>query len=813
MLNHYHFIGIAGIGMSALAHLMLKRGAYVTGSDPAINSLKESLIGLGATITGLPDTAAITLDTKVVYSSDIPASHPELIYGRSIGCQVLHRAELLAELAASAMCSLAVTGTHGKTTTTAFLAAILQAAARDPSYAIGGLLLPEGNNSSCGTGPDFVFEADESDGSMLRYSPYGAIITNIDTDHLQHYGSIEALEQAIRSFASQVQSEQHLIWCGDDVRLGALQLGGRSYGISSHCDYVVCNIKQKGWMTNFDLKSQHTHLKDLVINLPGKHLAMNAAAAAALALELGVEADAIRCGLAAMQGIKRRAERLAEVSGVCVVDDYAHHPAAIKATLESIRGAYPEQRLIAVYQPHRYSRIGSLPENAFRFAFNAVDLVFVTDIYSAGEAPTADFSKDNFYSALAKQSLASVRYVAKEDLLASLAAELRPFDRVVFMGAGDITRYSSSLVELLKTQPPRQWRIGLAFGGPSPEHAISLRSARFVINAMAPKLYNIDLFGVTRSGEWLADPEALEILTHAVEQPLASELTASLNTETLAALQKCDLFFPVMHGPYGEDGIVQAFFEVLGKPYVGCSHRSAALCMDKAASKKVVSHHNVATAPFVHFHVDRWHADKESILAAIQEELSFPVIIKPVHIGSSIGLGTARNLSELQSAIEEACQVDDEVIVEKRLHARDIEFAILGHSYITVLPPGEVITNGKPYDYLDKVGDQGPPTTPLADLPQEWLERGMEAARKAYEACGCQGWARVDFLLDSDGVFWFNEVNPIPGMTAISLYPQMCQQQGIAPDELVKRLVIHALARHRAKQRRNNYVPSLVPVI
>lgn len=808
MHTHYHFIGIAGIGMSGLARLLLQRKVAVSGSDPSSSLLKGELRHLGAEIFDSQRAENIKPSATVVYSTDISNDNPEMAAARILGCKIIHRSELLAQLVHAAPLSLAVTGTHGKTTTTAILTSILKAGWCYPSFACGGILLPEGTNSSGNDSPYFVFEADESDGSMLRYSPYGAIITNLDNDHLNYYGSMEALEGAIKAFAIQVVSKQHLLFCGDDARLLALNLPGLSYGFSAHCNFQITRISQQGWETTFDLRSHDKVLPDLKFPFPGKHLALNAAAACALALQMDIPEEAIYSGLKNFGGVQRRAERLIEKHGILIIDDYAHHPAAIKATLQAIRGAVGKRRILAIYQPHRYSRMATLPYTSFLSCFDSADNIYITDLYDAGEAPVGGFEPRLLCHALAAVEGGKFHHIPHSKLMETLCCEARPHDVIVALGAGNLTHTAHALATHFDSNPPKKWRIGVAFGGPSPEHSVSLLSARFVQDSLCPEGYDIELYGIARSGHWNLYKDIPKEISLASPFP-----STTMSAEVLASLQQCDLLFPIMHGPYGEDGIVQGFFEVLNKPYVGCGHRSAAVCMDKVLCKKIAIHHGLLTAPFVQLSSAKWRAeDQSAILDDILQKVALPLIVKPSHIGSSIALGLATTRSELSCAIEDACKADDEILIEKRLFARDIEFAVLDDELTCVLPPGEILTNGKPYDYLDKVGSKGPPTTPCASLPPDWIEKGMEAARTAYLSCGCQGFARVDFLLDAEGNFWFNEINPIPGMTAISLYPQMCQVQGIPPSELMDRLVVHALQRHRDKQQRQQYTPSLKPV-
>jgi UDP-N-acetylmuramate--alanine ligase len=292
--EHYHFIGIGGIGMSGLARLLLNKNILVSGSDIAFNDTIESLMKAGATIYKGQAAENISAHMHVVYSSDIKADNPEYQEALKLQCTLLHRSDLLAHLIEQ-QCALAVAGTHGKTTTSALLATVLVEAGLDPSFAVGGIL-PEFQGNACfGKGKYFAFEADESDRTFLKYFPFGAIVTNIDNDHLNNYeGSKDILIAAFEQFMNQVTSTEHLFWCGDDLYLQHLNKPGQRYGFGADCEWIVSNVRQKGFQIIFDLKGKGNHYVDITLNLLGSHNALNASAVFALALSLGVTEESIR---------------------------------------------------------------------------------------------------------------------------------------------------------------------------------------------------------------------------------------------------------------------------------------------------------------------------------------------------------------------------------------------------------------------------------------------------------------------------------------------------------------------------------------
>lgn len=804
MTEQHHFIGIAGIGMSAIARILLQQGKKVSGSDTGSSPLKQQLRELGAIVYDEHKKENTPKEGTVVYTSDVNHSHIELETAKENGCTIKHRSEMLAELFHAVDYPLAVTGTHGKTSTSSLLASVFEQAQKQPSYALGGILVSENANSKSGDSPYFVIEADESDGSFLKYRPFGAIITNIDLDHMNYYLTEEKLHEAFSQFADQVRSPQHLIWCNDDRRLRELDLSGIGYGFNEDSDAVLSNYRQKGWTSVFDLTWDKKVFQDIEVALPGKHMALNATGVFLLCMQLGLDEKAIRRGLAFFKGVERRSQKVTSEPNVTIIDDYAHHPAEIEATLRGIREAVGDARLMAVFQPHRYSRLASLVDQLPQLyqSFSSADLVVVTDIYAAGEKPIPGIDEQLIYQALKKELGSRVLFVPKGELIKNLLPMIRSLDVVVCLGAGDITKIAHALgQETLKT-PPKKWRVGVAFGGPSSEHDISVNSAKFVFKHLDPQLFDVESFHVSKEGAWNKSSTQ-----ETNSQPLALA-TKPIAHDVLDKLLECDVFFPVMHGTFGEDGIVQGFFEALGKPYVGCNHRASAVCMDKVMSKKLAAFHGLKVVPFIHLTEQEWIKDKEASLDIILNTLSFPLIVKPSHIGSSINVNEANTYEELKESIDIAFKSDTDVVIELRLKIRDIEFAVLGDGPAAVYPPGEVCTNGKIYSYEDKVGSNGPETAVKAALPDELIKKGRELAAIAYKACNCQGMARVDFLLDEENDFWFNEINPIPGMTSISLYPKICEQNGLPPQELMKSLILNAFARNRRQKEKWLFQPN-----
>ena len=323
--------------MSGLARLLLGRKLPVTGSDITSSYVTEGLIKEGAKVYFGHSAQHITPDMRVIYTSDIRPDNPEFLAAQQLKCPLMHRSELLAELMRGYK-TLAIAGTHGKTTTTALLTHVLREAKYDPSFAVGGVL-PKLHNSGHGSGDYFVAEADESDGTFLRYSPWGAIVTNIDLDHLDHYKSENALIEAFQAFMEKVSVKDHLFWCGDDVRLHSLQPAGISYGFGEENQLRASHFYQEGWNSLFDIYFQGRHYPKIQLARIGKHNVLNALAVFGMATSIGISENTIRQAFQTFEGVGMRCEKKGEAYGIQFIDDYAHHPTEIQCTLNGLREA------------------------------------------------------------------------------------------------------------------------------------------------------------------------------------------------------------------------------------------------------------------------------------------------------------------------------------------------------------------------------------------------------------------------------------------------------------------------------------------
>jgi len=456
-IRRIHFVGAGGIGMCGLAELLANQGYAVSGSDLRESANTEHLRSLGIAVSiGHAEENVGDADV-VVYSSAVHADNPELRRAEAAKIPVIGRAEMLAELM-RLKDGIAVAGSHGKTTTTSLVAHVLDAAGLDPTAVVGGRVISAGREPSTtrlGAGPLLVAEADESDGSFLRLAPVIAVVTNIDPEHLDHYGSEAALRQAFVTFANRVPFWGVNVLCLDHPGVQAIlpEVTRRvtTYGFSSQADLVAHDLERAGWGVRFGARRRGEKLGDVRLGLPGRHNVANALAALAVALELEVPFDVAAEALAAFQGIERRFQLRGDAAGVRVVDDYGHHPAEVRATLAAARAVH-EGRIVVVFQPHRYTRTRDLMGD-FATAFNDADRLVVTDVYAAGEAPIPGADATALVEAIRAHGHRDVELVAGlDDVAARLVPELAPGDLVVTLGAGSVVRLGPELLAALEAR-------------------------------------------------------------------------------------------------------------------------------------------------------------------------------------------------------------------------------------------------------------------------------------------------------------------------------------------------------------------------
>lgn len=441
--------------MAAIAEVLLNMGYSISGSDVSRGFLVRHLEELGVAISiGHQAENVLPNTTAVIYSSAVSSSNPELQEAIKREIQVIPRAEMLAEIMRMKY-GIAIAGSHGKTTTTSMTGHLLSSAGLDPTVIVGGRILGRPSGAYVGSGQFVVAEADESDGSFCLLRPAIAVVTNVDSEHLSHYGSFSELLNAFSNFISSVPFYGLVVACLDDPVVANLVKGLKrrvlSYGLSPERDIYASDIVVEGLKTHFTLNIFSKEVGRVCLPLPGRHLLCNSLAAAAVGLELGLYPEEIIATLATFPGVARRSEVVLDDSRICIMDDYAHHPTEISATLRSIREAKLADlngRLIAVFQPHRYSRTSELYQE-FSQCFKDLDLLYLTDIYPAGEDPIPGIEASSLASDIEGPETFYIK-VADQNLQEQLLGELRPGDVLVTLGAGSIGGFSHSLAQALK---------------------------------------------------------------------------------------------------------------------------------------------------------------------------------------------------------------------------------------------------------------------------------------------------------------------------------------------------------------------------
>lgn len=449
-----HFVGIGGAGMSGIARIMLARGMTVTGSDARESLLLTALRAEGATVHVGHDPAHLTGACTVVANSAIRAANPELVAARQQGLRVLHRSQALAAVA-SGHRVVAVAGTNGKTTTTSMLTVTLQHAGADPSFSIGGELTESGTNGHHGSGDAFVLEADESDGSFVVYRPEVAVVTNVQADHLDHYGDLAGVEAGFAAFARSIRPGGVLVACADDAGSARLAVAASAagvtvvtYGESAGADVRMVDVRPTATGLDFAVVDRGRRVGEVALRVPGRHNALNALGAVAAAVALGVPVSTALDGVGSFGGTRRRFEARGEAGGVRVFDDYAHNPGKVAAAVSTGRQVAGQGRVVAVFQPHLFSRTRDFAAE-FGLALGSADEVVVMDVYAAREDPLPGVSGALVADAVPLPAELVAFVPSWSKVAAEVAGRLRPGDVLLTIGAGDVTLLADEVLALL----------------------------------------------------------------------------------------------------------------------------------------------------------------------------------------------------------------------------------------------------------------------------------------------------------------------------------------------------------------------------
>jgi UDP-N-acetylmuramate--alanine ligase len=442
------------------------------------------------------------------------------------------------------------------------------------------------------------------------------------------------------------------------------------------------------------------------------------------------------------------------------------------------------------FQPHRYSRTQDCLKE-FGSCFDAADELVITDIYAAGEKEIPGIHSGLILDQVKKHSTVHAEYVPKDQLLEDAEKRIERFTLVVTLGAGDITQLGPKI----SLKNVKKLKLGLIFGGKSSEHEISLRSARNVWEALDRSHFDVTPFYISKNGSWLSGEAALSSLKGEKSAYEGSFMP-------LIELAQCNVACPILHGPNGEDGTLQGLLEMLSVPYAGCDCFSSAATMDKSVTKKLADYAGLKVAAFQFIPEREWKSNPDRVLSTVMEKLTFPVFVKPVHLGSTIGITRVNDANSLPAAISKAFEFDEGVLVEEEVKGRELEFTVFGDDLLTVFPPGEIKSCGAVYGYEEKYFTDTIETVPQAELSDDLIIKGMEFAKSAYRALGCNGFARVDCFLNQNGEYLLNEINPIPGCTNTSLYLKIAECYGLKAKEHFTELLLIGLERGRKRERK-----------
>ncbi len=744
--------------MSALARMLHRRGYELVGTDGTRSAEIDRLNSEGIDARVGHSGEALTERHALVVSDaiDLGAS-PEIERARELGVPIVRRSQALGWLLQRYKV-LAVTGTHGKTTTTAMLGTGLIEAGLDPLVVVGASIPEWGGPVREGSGEYAVVEACEAYDSLHDIEPSLVLLTNLELDHVDFHGTYANLRDSVVRFVDKLPLEGWLVYCSEDR--GAAEVAELTsakavpYGASEEWQRLIANM--------LGLASGLPPLpSERGLAVPGRHNLLNAAGALTAAALIGADLTKVERALRRFGGAERRLQVLQE-RPVAVIDDYAHHPSEIRASLEALREKYfgpqkPARRLIAVFQPHLYSRTAPLVQE-FAEALSLADEVVLTDIYPAREAPMPGVSS----ARIAEQVTVPVQYVPNRRLLARVvAARVGPGDVVVGMGAGSISEFAPELVaELERTEALREHRralsVAVLYGGDSAEREVSIHSGRAVFAALQRLGHRPVLLDVT------------------------DVLLGSGSLEILIGSTRPDVAFLAVHGTNAEDGALQGLLELLHIPYTGSGIQASAICMDKQMTKRILEAAGIRTP-------------KGQLLSSIDDAvtLGLPLIVKPNEQGSTVGLSFVEKREELCPALKRAFSYDSRVLVEEWIRGTEISTPVLDGE---ALMPVEIAPVSGRYDFASKYIPGATEEIIPARLPEPVLQDAKRIAVAAHRALGCEGATRTDAIVRDQEIIVL-EVNTLPGLTSTSLLPNSAAACGIDFDDLCRRILEDALGR------------------
>ncbi|MFQ3587016.1 MAG: D-alanine--D-alanine ligase [Fimbriimonadaceae bacterium] len=732
----FFMVGIGGAGMSALALLLRQKGRSVRGTDATESPTTEELVLAGVPVHIGHTGEGIEPQDQVVVSDAIPLDHsPEVRRARELGCPVFRRSQLLGWLLHDRR-TVAVAGTHGKTTTTGMVGAALVAAGAEPLVVVGAAI-PEWNGPvRYGSGEWAVAEACEAYDSLHDLDPEIVVLTNLEPDHLDYHGDFASLVDSVCRFLSKPSVSCIVLPEGDPAALDAARRSGKRVVVVREGDFPRA------------------------LRSPGRHNRINASLARAALREIGVEGEAAEAAIAEFGGAERRLQVLYEGSAA-IVDDYAHHPTEISASIQALRERFPGRRILVVFQPHLYSRTAQFLAD-FSKSLSQADHVVLTDIYPAREDPMPGMSS----ARIAEGLTVPHQYVPQRHLLPRVVASVvRDGDVVVGMGAGNIAEFAPAMAgELERASRIRRalagervpLRVAVVYGGDSTEREVSIHSGRAVFDALQ------------RLGH---DPFLIDVSERLLSgKPLAD----------MAGGGRPDVAFLAVHGTHSEDGALQGLLELLHIPYTGSGVLASAIGMNKQMTKELLASH-------------RLPVPRGQLVFGPDDPIEFdpPCIVKPNAQGSTVGVTFLKTSEGLREAVSRATIYGGGAIVEEWIEGMEISVPVLGDR---ALPPVEIAPASGQYDFASKYTPGATEEIVPARLSPPMLERVQEQALAAHRTIGCSGATRTDMIVRG-GEAVILEINTLPGMTPTSLLPNSARAVGIEFDDLVQWIVIEALRR------------------
>lgn len=732
--KRYFFVGIGGAGMSGIARMLRNRGYTVLGTDSTdsvdVSRLREDGIDVRVGHSGVdlqPGDALILTD-----AIDLKVS-PEVLRAEELGLPLFRRSQALGWLLQDKKV-IAVTGTHGKSTTTGMLGAALKAAGLEPTIVVGAFVPELGSSILEGKGDWAVIEACEAYDSLRDLDATLVVLTNLEPDHLDFHGDWNSLKARVEHFVNRAEK---LTYQAEDS--GAVELSD-----SCRIEKIGCD------RTTFSALGGDTGR----LRMPGEHNILNAGLALQAAVLAGAQPGIAAGAIEDFSGVERRLQLVFD-EGISVIDDYAHHPVEIKASLQALRSRFPGRRLVVVYQPHLYTRTRDfLPD--FSEALNQADFIVMTDIYPAREAPIPGISSARIVEQITKP----VRYVPSRHVLPRAVKRwVKEGDVVVGMGAGNISDFAPAFVQELK-RPERPHHVVVIYGGDSAEREISLLSGNSVAKALQERGYVVSLLDVT------------EVL-----------LTGG-NLSALSGPNRPDVAVLAVHGTHAEDGAIQGMLELLHLPYSGSGVQSSSLAMDKDLTKRILRGNDIPVAEGILI----WKPNENTLNA--------PVVVKPNAQGSTVGLSFVETDAELSLAIERALSYGSGALIEEWIRGVEISVPVLEDR---ALPAVEIVPRSGRYDFAAKYESGGTEEICPARITSDQESQARDLALRSHQALKCRGASRTDIMIDPQGKLYVLEVNTLPGMTSTSLLPKSASTAGMSYGDLCEWIVLNAWSQHAEK--------------